>query len=119
VRQILLAFAFLAFATACGSQDAAAPAGASAKLASLPATVEGELSVSVAEGDTDDESEHSDINFGDIVVDGEMIAIEVSGDVLAAAGIPADFESAKVRATLSGKSQYDAETFVVSKLEKL
>lgn len=119
MRNSLLAVCFLAFATACGSQDDTAATGgaADATLATLPATIEGELTVSVSEGDVEEEGEQSELNFGDLTVDGEVIAIEVGGDVLAAAGIPADFESARVRATISGKSQFD--NYVVSKLEKL
>jgi hypothetical protein len=121
MRQILLALAFLAFATGCGSSadTASAGAAATAKLATLPATLEGELSVSVGEGDTEEAGEQSQYNFGDLTVDGEVIAVEISGDVLAAAGVPADADKARVRATLSGKSQFDAGTFVVSRLEKL
>ena len=120
VRNSLLALAFLAFATACGSQDEPAAADGDAAptaLATLPATLEGELTISVSEGDVDEGSEWSDINFGDLTVDGEEIAIEVTGDVLAASGIPADFETARVRATIRGKSQFD--NYEITKLEKL
>ena len=127
MRKTLLAVCFLAFATACGSQDDAATAGDGASvggavdvmqsLETLPVTLEGELSAAVSEGDVDEDSGASEFNFAALVVDGVGFGVEVDGAVLTAAGIPAEYEQVRVRATLGSKSEHG--NFVVTRLEKL
>ena len=125
MRKTLLAVCFLAFATACGSQDDAAATGDGASvggvmdvmqsLENLPATVEGELSAPLAEDEG--EGEGAEFDYAGLVVDGVGLSVRVDDGVLSAAGIPAGYEQVRVRATIGSKDEHGS--LVVTKLEKL
>lgn len=97
-------FAFIAvMLVACGSREPGpssnnfGEASANPALASLPATVEGELDMSLGEGD-DGEGDAAML-FGGLKVGQEDLYIQVSEGLLAAAGISQ--EVTRVRATIA------------------
>lgn len=104
--------------SACGSNHADSSASpATTAVATLPTTVEGTLTVDVAEGDTD-ATDTSQFNFGTLAVGNEQISVQVSGSVLSAAGIAGD--GVKVKATLGSKSeQFGGTTYTVTALQRL
>lgn len=111
---------------ACGSSEpgghAAAPSAASSPasspvLSSLPATVEGDLEINVAEGDVE-EGGASEFNFGTLTVNGNEISVQVSGSLLQSANLPND--SGRVRATLGSKdAQFGGDFYTITALKKL
>ena len=127
MRKTLLAVCFLAFATACGSQDDAAATGDGAsvggamdvmqRLENLPATVEGELSAPLAEDEGEGEGGGTEFDYAGLVVDGVGLSVRVDDGVLSAAGIPADYEQVRVRATIGSKDEHGS--LLVTRLEKL
>jgi hypothetical protein len=86
-------------------------------LGKLPATIDGVLTVDVAEGDVDEEGT-SEFIFGTLTVGSEEIPIQISGSVLTSAGISED--GGKVTATLGSKSdEFGLTTYTVTSLQRM
>lgn len=103
----------------CGSAETepSDPGPTAISLASLPATLEGDLVIDVAEGDVEEDGT-SEFNAATLTVNGEEILVEVGGSILQSAGLPES--GGKVRATLSSKTEeYGVTVYVVSSLERL
>jgi hypothetical protein len=108
---------------ACGSKETAEPereygaASTNPALASLPATVEGALDMTLGEGT--EEEDGSDVAFGSLVVGKEELYIQVASKLLDATGLPPD--GGKVRATISSKEDLgdDMTQYRITALEKL
>lgn len=112
---VLLSLALMGCGSGAPSAVSASAGGANLEV--LPATVEGQLVIEVAEGDVE-EGGASAFNFGTLTVDGQEIAIEVDGSVMSAAGVPE--EGGKARAVLGSKSdQYGLMTYKITSLTKL
>jgi hypothetical protein len=116
ILAVLLASSIL---IGCGSAetDSSDSGAASVSLESLPATLEGDLVIDVAEGDVEEDGT-SEYNAATLTVNGEEILVEVSGSILQSAGLSE--AGGKVRATLSSKTEeYGVTVYVVSSLERL
>jgi hypothetical protein len=108
---------------ACGSSESGGREGklgdqsANPALASLPATVEGFLDMSLGEGS--DEEDGSETLWGGLTVGQEDLYIQVDSKLLDAAAIPA--EGAKVRATIGSKDDLGGGMvhYRITALEKL
>ena len=83
-----------------------------ASLDNLPVTFEGELL-----GAVDEDGEPSDSGYRSLLVNGVGFMVIVDDALLSSAGIPADFQEVRVRATI-GHTEGEGN-FVVTKLEKL
>ncbi len=114
MNKIVIAFTLLLVLSGCGISNSG-PTEA-AEISSFPVMLEGELVVSVAEGNVDS-SGYSEFNWADLEVGGEVYPVEVSGSLLKRAGVSPDGGS--VSATLgSKKSEYGAVTYMVTELRK-
>jgi hypothetical protein len=101
---------------ACGSKDSDSAAGSTAALASLPATLEGELIAGSSEGDYDETP--SEYVFGALTVGDETLSVLVPPSILKAAALPDDV--GMVRATLSSKNaEFGVDAYVITELRKL
>lgn len=103
---------------ACGSTVSNPTATSSAaSLATLPATVEGDLIAGADEADVDQGSSFEYV-FGTLTVGDENIDVLIKPSVLQAAALPDDM--GKVRATLGSKTeQFGGPAYVVTALERL
>jgi hypothetical protein len=112
---VLLAFSL----TGCSSGELPSSIGgdAPARPASLPATLEGMLDVSVTEGDSEEDGGSGEINFGTLTVGHDHYNIEIEQKTLAATGVALDGPT-KVRATLGANSQYGEDSYVITVLAR-
>jgi hypothetical protein len=101
----------------CESQEQAAAKAAVAALHSLPATLEGELDMSVGEGD--DSEDDVEMLYGFLTVGEEELYIQVDSRLLDSAGIST--ESARVRATIGSKEDlgHDMIHYTITSLTRL
>lgn len=106
---------------ACSNDEsgtATTSANLATTLASLPATIEGELSADVEEGDVGEDG-ISEITFGTIAVGEENVDVVIAADVLKSVALPDNV--GKVRATLgSVTNEYGGFPYYrVTRLERL
>ncbi len=106
---------------ACGSKETSLAVGGTqpATLASVPATLEGELDMSVTEGDAEADGGEGEITFGALRAGGDMYLVEVEEKTLAAAGISVDEVEVKVRATLGARSAHLDDSYVITSLTRV
>lgn len=122
MRCLLLSTCLAFSLAACGNQDA--DAGAATDLASLPATVEGEIYFDLGEASDTGSIAATETTIASLTIKGEdgdsdgekNIDLQVTGAQLN--GLSGDGE--RVRATLSGKGTWEGhEAYQVSSLQKL
>lgn len=122
MRYLLLSACLALSLAACGDQGA--DAGAATDLASLPATVEGEIFFDLGEASDTGSIAPTETTIASLAIKGDdgdndaerNIDLQVTGAQLA--GLSGDGE--RVRATLSGKGAADGqEVYLVSSLQKL
>jgi hypothetical protein len=118
MNHIRLLGAMLALALAgCGANDAPAGGGfAPARLASLPATLEGDFETTNTEGDEEDGGA---LSFGVLKVGSDEYLVEIDTALLSAAGFPDDGEHGRVRATLGRNSEFGEDSYVITEISKL
>ena len=97
---LLLSIALLV--SACGGSGPASQTSAGSVVATLPATVEGDVIFDVIEGD-DEFGDYGNWNFGTLTVESEEILVEADGPVLKNLKLPE--EGGRVRATISSVKQ--------------
>ena len=116
IAVLLASFALAACDSGAPGRAAASAAGPVSALVTLPATVEGELVIDVAEGEVDDDG-NSAINYGTLTTGSDDIAVQVSGSILQAAGLAES--GGAVRATLDAKvEQYGQDFYIISTLQR-
>jgi len=119
MRSIVMAFVAALLLAACGT-DSSSPSGDAARLdlSTLPATVEGVLTIDVEEGDAEDDGLSSS-NFGTLTVGDRELLVDVDGAVLRAAGVQRDRDE-RVRAVLGSKQeQYGQPMYKITSLSRL
>jgi hypothetical protein len=101
----------------CGAREAG-DGGFAARVASLPASLDGELELSVTEGDSVEAGGQGEITFGVLRVGGAEYLVEVDERTLRQAGIAVAEFKVKVRATLGAESAYVDHGYVITALAR-
>jgi hypothetical protein len=122
IRSIAIVASVALALVACGSDlpDSGAKFGEASTntaLASLPATVEGVLDMSLGEGN--EEEDGTDMAFGGLAVGKDELYIQVDSKLLDSAGLPPD--GGKVRATIGSREDLGNGMFqyTITAVEKL
>lgn len=84
-------------------------------LTTLPATIEGDLEITVSEGDVDENGD-AEFNFGTLTVNGNEICVQMSGSILQSASLSNG--KGKVSATLGSKEESAEDCYTVVALKK-
>lgn len=121
-RCVAMLAAITMVGTACGGSDTGS-FGSDPNRVETPATLTGQLDVSVEEGPVGDD-EISEVNFGSLAVDDGFVLVQISGATARAAGLSHQelVGGGRFRVGLSGESEFTdprVPTYVVSELELL